>query len=328
MAKDRVQAIANRITTDTRNPVSVKEAAALAGLEGEDILELIFRARRIAVAFKKDDIFTCSILNAKSGKCSQDCAFCAQSGHYQTGVTAYPLLSRARMVKRALDMDRVGATHFSMVTSGYTLTDREIDRICETAFEIKNRTQLKVCCSLGMLNREQAQRLKQSGVSTYHHNLETAQSFFSKICTTHAYEEDIDTIKTAAAAGLNVCSGGVLGLGESWQQRIELAFALKKLNIDSIPINFLNPIAGTPLQDQPLLSPLEALKCIALFRFIHPRADIIVCGGREPVLRDYRSWLFLAGANGLMIGNYLTTQGRKLQMDLDLVREMQSLRKL
>ncbi len=327
MTKTTVFTIADQILTDKKFSVSPKEAKTLAGLKGKNILDLIFCAHRITAAFKKDDIFTCSILNAKSGNCSEDCAFCAQSSHHNAQIAVYPLLSRAKMVKRAKEMDRVHATHFSMVTSGYRLTDREIDRICETAFEIKSQTQLKVCCSLGMLNLNQARRLKQSGVTTYHHNLETAQSFFSKICTTHAYPEDIDTIQAAASAGLRVCCGGILGLGESWAQRIELAFTLKKLNIQSIPINFLNPIAGTPLQDRPLMPPLEALKCIALFRFIHPSADITICGGREPALRDFQSWLFLSGANGLMIGNYLTTQGRDISMDLDLMDAWRSLRK-
>jgi biotin synthase len=167
-----------------------------------------------------------------------------------------------------------------------------------------------------------ARQLKESGITTYHHNLETARSHFDKICTTHDYDEDVATVQIAQSAGLKVCSGGILGLGESWEQRVELAFTLKELDVDSIPINFLNAIPGTPMETRPLLSPMEALKCIALFRMINPEKDITICGGRERTLRDYQSWIFLAGANGFMIGDYLTTKGRNTAMDIEMIKDM------
>jgi biotin synthase len=212
-----------------------------------------------------------------------------------------------------------------MVTSGYMLTDKELDIICHSAAAIHKQTALTVCASLGMLTEAMALRLKEGGIAVYHHNLETARSFFDNVCTTHNYEEDIITVKIAKAAGMNICSGGILGLGETWEQRVELAFTLKELDVDGIPINFLNPIAGTRMEDRSLLKPLEALKCIAIFRFVHPDKNILICGGREVTLRDYQSWGMLAGANGLMIGNYLTTQGRSIKTDIDMVKDHQAL---
>jgi biotin synthase len=166
-----------------------------------------------------------------------------------------------------------------------------------------------------------AQSLCQSGVSNYHHNLETARSHFNQICTTHSYDDDIQTLILAQKAGMRVCSGGIMGLGESWSQRIEMATALKELDVDSIPINFLNPIAGTPFEQRPLISPMTALKCIALFRIVNPEKDIVVCGGREVTLKDFQSWVFLAGASGLMVGNYLTTCGRNIEIDMEMIAQ-------
>ena len=184
-----------------------------------------------------------------------------------------------------------------------------------------------LCVSIGMLDEKMAKKLVSSGISNFHHNLETARSYFNQICTTHDYDEDIETIQIAAASGLNVCSGGIMGLGETWEQRVELAFTLKELNVRSIPLNFLNPVKGTKFENRPLMSPLDALKCIALYRFIHPDKDITICGGREPVLKDFQSWVFMAGANGLMIGNYLTTKGRHTGMDLEMMDSWRRLRK-
>lgn len=322
-----ILSITENIINNSGATISEDDALTLTRVPDADLIDLLTGAHKLTTTYKKEDVFTCTIINAKSGKCSQDCAFCAQSGHHHTGVPVYPLLSREDMIKNALEMDKIGATHFSMVTSGYRLKNDEIDIICDTTQEIKQKTRLTVCCSLGMLAPDQAKRLHLSGITNYHHNLETAESYFDQICTTHAYAEDIDTLKIAADAGLRVCSGCIFGLGESWDQRVELAFALKQAHVTRIPINFLNPIPGTKLQYLPLLSPFDALKCIALIRFIHPHADITICGGRELTLKDYQSWVFMAGANGLMIGNYLTTKGRNLQMDLDMVDAWRRLRK-
>lgn len=317
--------ITEKILTDTTYAVSEKEALLLSDVEGDDIIDLLACANRITSAFLPKEIFTCTIINAKSGHCSQDCAFCAQSAHHTTNISTYPLLDKAEMVANAREMEKNGATYFSMVTSGERLTDAEIDTICSATKEIKDKTRLTVCGSLGMLTDNQAQALKQSGMTNYHHNLETAESFFDQICTTHTYAEDIETVKAATSSGLLACSGCILGLGESWAQRVELAFTLKELKVNRIPINFLNPIPGTRLEHQPPLSPMDALKSIALFRFINPKTDITICGGREHTLKDFQSWIFMAGANGVMVGNYLTTRGRDMQMDLEMIDTWQQL---
>ena len=308
-------------------PISMEDALALTRLSGDDIPDLLTCAHKITAANLQGDIFTCTIINAKSGMCSQDCAFCAQSAHHKTHVRIYPLMDEKDMTARALVMAAAGATYFSMVTSGERLTDNEIDVICAATAEIKSKTSLTVCGSLGLLTRDQAERLKKSGMTNYHHNLETAESFFPRICTTHTYAEDIETLKAATSSGMHACSGGILGLGESWEQRVELAFTLKKLGAHRIPLNFLHPIPGTRLEHQSPLSPMDALKAIALFRFIHPKTDITICGGREHTLKDYQSWIFMAGANGVMIGNYLTTQGRDMGMDLEMIDTWQRLRR-
>lgn len=307
-------------------PVSLEDALAITRIDGSDIVDLLACAHRVTEAHLPKEIFTCTIINAKSGRCSQDCAFCAQSAHHRTGVRTYPLMDKNDMVQRAMAMAAAKATYFSMVTSGERLSDIEIDVICAATADIKAKTGLTVCGSLGLLTGDQAKRLRDSGMTNYHHNLETAESFFPSICTTHAYAEDIDTLKAARAAGLRVCSGGILGLGETWEQRVELAFTLKNIGVDRIPLNFLHPIPGTRLEHQPPLAPMDALKSIALFRFILPATDITICGGREHTLRDYQSWIFMAGANGVMIGNYLTTRGRDTGMDVDMIATWQGLR--
>lgn len=306
-------------------PIAWEDAVALTRLSGDDMVPLMACAHQITTAHLSREIFTCTIINAKSGRCSQDCAFCAQSVHHQTGIRTYPLLDKREMTARAMEMAAAGATYFSMVTSGERLTDREIDVICAAASEIKEKTALTVCGSLGLLTTRQAEKLKNSGMTNYHHNLETAESFFPRICTTHAYAQDIDTLQAAKDAGMCACSGGILGLGESWEQRVEMAFTLKTLGVQRIPLNFLHPIPGTRLEHQPPLSPMDALKAIALFRFIHPKTDITICGGREHTLKDYQSFLFMAGANGVMIGNYLTTRGRDMEMDLQMIDTWQRL---
>ncbi len=325
MFNKKIISITEKIMKETGYSISYEEACELAALPEKDALDLIVCANKIRTEFKKNNVFTCSIINAKSGSCSENCAFCAQSAHHKTKIDTYPLLSKQELVDNAIHMHKAGATKYSMVTSGYMLTDKDIETICRAATIIKEKTDLTICASLGMLTELTAKQLKESGITTYHHNLETARSYFGRICTTHDYDEDIHTVKIAESAGLKTCCGGILGLGETWEQRVELAFTLKELGVDSIPINFLNPVPGTRMEKRPLMSPLEALKSVALFRFINPEKDITICGGREVTLRDYQSWIFMAGANGLMLGNYLTTKGRSVKMDIDMIEEFRDL---
>jgi biotin synthase len=317
-----ITATAEQIMENPDYSISFEEACRLAEDSELRPVDLIACADAIRTHYQENRIFTCAIRNAKSGHCRENCAFCAQSAHHRTQIQTYPLLGEEELVQDALRMQAGGATHYSMVTSGFALTDEELDRICRAAETIGKQTDLDICASLGVLTKARARRLKDSGVVRYHHNLETGRSHFAEICTTHDYEDDLDTLRVARAAGLEVCSGGIMGLGESWAQRVELAFTLRELEVDSVPINFLNPISGTRMENRALLPPMEALRCIALFRFIHPRKDITVCGGRGVTLKDYQSWVFMAGANGLMIGDYLTTKGRSVEMDMAMIAAM------
>jgi biotin synthase len=321
--------VAHRITTIAdaimESPVGVLDQATacrLAALSETHPLAFFRSAGKIRERYLGKEVFACAIVNAKSGMCAQDCAFCAQSLHHDTGVDTYPLRGSTAMVRRAREMKAAGASRFSMVTSGMGLTEAEVATVCRTAGRVRREVGLEVCASLGMLTPDLAHRLLDSGVTRYHHNLETARSFFPKICTTHDYEEDLETVRIAKKAGMAVCAGGILGLGESWQQRVELAFTLRELEVDSVPLNFLNPIPGTRLAGRSLSKPMTALRYIALFRFILPEQEIPICGGRAETLKDFQSWIFLAGASGLMVGNYLTTKGRKVADDMEMIGEL------
>jgi biotin synthase len=227
-----------------------------------------------------------------------------------------------QMLHKAQEAEAMGARRFSIVTSGKALTEKELEKVVQALRLIKEKTGLALCASVGMMTKHTALLLKEAGLSRYHHNLETAPSFFPHICTTHRYEEDLDALRNAQEAGLEVCSGGIFGLGESLEQRLELAFTLREMEVDSAALNFLNPIPGTPLERTNALTPLEILKSVALFRFILPDRDIRICGGREFGLRDLHPLIFWAGANGIMIGNYLTTRGRDHQADLQMIQDL------
>jgi biotin synthase len=252
----------------------------------------------------------CVIVNAKSGKCSEDCAFCSQAGRAATGVASYPLLSKAKLVAAAKDAANAGAARFSLVTSGRgVLSPREQGAVVAAVAAIREAVPLKVCASLGIVDRAFLQDLKAAGLWRFHHNLEAAASFFPRICSTHTYAQRLATVAAAHEAGLSVCAGGILGLGETVAQRWELAQAIGDLPVDAIPLNFLHPLPGTPLAGRPLLAPLEALKAVVAFRLRFPKRSLIICGGRQLTLRSLSPLIFAAGANAVMTGDYLTTRG-------------------
>ncbi len=265
--------------------------------------------------------FACAILNVKSGHCGENCAFCSQSSHHKADIQSYPFLGFDEIFSRVEKMTNRGLTYLGLVTSGGSLPEKEFAVLLRLAEEVTRRFDIKLCASIGLLNTSGAARMKQAGFTSLHHNLETSPSYFDSICTTHTLAERIETVKAAREAGLRVCSGGIFGLGESWAQRAELASLLATLPVDSIPINFLIPIKGTPLGDRPLISPADALKTIILFRYLHPDKDIIICGGREHILKDLRHLCFSAGANAIMTGDYLTSQGSAIQSDMTAMRE-------
>ncbi len=305
------------------NGISAEEARQLSELRHEDLVRLFELTNTVRYHFKGNGVNICSIVNAKSGSCPEDCRFCAQSAHYTTDVKGYSLLSADIVVDRAKHSQEWGARGFSIVTSGYGIDNQtDLKEVARAIKGIAEQTPLYRCASLGILTEQELMYLKNAGLTKYHHNLETSRSFFSSVCSTHPYEDDIEAVRNARHAGLEVCCGGVFGVGESWDQRIELALTLKELGVDSVPINFLNPIKGTPLGDVHLLTPIECLKIISIFRLMLPEKDIVVCGGREVNLRDMQSMIFYAGANGMMVGGYLTTQGRSVDVDLDMIRDL------
>jgi biotin synthase len=318
-----MQAFIEKCIQEALNGKGMTPSAAQELLGAEDAFSrLLFGACRIRDHYHGHGVKLCAIVNAKSGRCPEDCAFCAQSALHQTQIEVYPLMGPQQILHKAREARAMGARRFSIVTSGKALTEKELEQVAQTIGLLKKETGLVLCASLGMLTEGRAHRLKEAGLSRYHHNLETASSFFPRICTTHEYEEDLDTLRMAQRAGLEVCSGGIFGLGESPEQRLELAFTLREMGVDSVALNFLNPIPGTPLEKANPLTPLEILQFIALFRFILPDKDIRICGGREFGLRDLHPLLFWAGANGIMIGNYLTTRGRDYQADWQMIQDL------
>jgi biotin synthase len=299
-----------------------KDALVLYEHGRENLFGLLSAASEIREHYKGKAISLCAIINAKSGRCAEDCAFCAQSAHHRTDGPVYELVSADEIIESARKAREDGAHMFGIVTSGTEIGSvREWSEITRAVTEIKG-SGIDPCASLGMLNKQQAHALKKAGLYRYHHNLETSRSFFHSICSTHEYEEDIQTVRAAKEAGLSTCSGGIIGLGEQMEHRIELALTLKELDVDSIPLNILNPIPGTPLANTAPLHPLEILMTVALFRFILADKDIKLCGGKEKNLRQLLPLGLVAGCNSLMTGNYLTTTGRDTQLDLEMIRDL------
>jgi len=305
------------------NTLTPGEAEKLYGIPDHEILTLFTTANRIKIRCFGNHVDLCSLINAKSGNCPENCAFCSQSIHNKANINKYDLTSKETILTRALEMERAGAHRFCIVISGRMIS-RQMERrkILESIELIKRKTQLRTCASLGFLDQKWAENLVNSGLDRYHHNLETARSFYHRICTTHSYDQRIETVHIAADAGLEICCGGIWGLGESTGQRIELAFALRKLPIDSIPINLLNPIPGTRLENMPLEPPLNHLKMVSVYRLLFPKTEIRFAGGREINLRQLQPLGLLAGANGLMIGHYLTTLGRSTQEDISMLNDL------
>jgi biotin synthase len=258
----------------------------------------------------------CAILNARSGKCSEDCVFCAQSSHYRTDIMVSDIPSIDSVLSYARLVESYGVKRFSLVTSGKGISDRDLKRLITIFHKLKEQTQLSLCASLGIITLEQAKRLKESGVSRYHHNLETGEKYFPHICTTHSYKERVKTIMNAMEAGLEICSGGLIGLGESFDDRIEMASKLKELSVKSIPINALMPIKGTPMQNNAIITDSDFLKTVALFRCINPDATIRFAGGRTLFNIKTQMQSLKCGFNGMMVGNYLTREGMEIESDI------------
>ena len=306
------------------NSLTPEDALRLTAAHGPDLYLLFAEAARIREHFKGNSASLCSIINAKSGRCPENCAFCAQSASHSTATQVYPLVDEEQIVACAKSAEQNGARCYGIITSGTGIQPgAELERICRAVRRIKAETGIDPSCSLGILDVETALLLKEAGMVTYHHNLETSRSFFPNICTTHDYENDVDTIRAVKRAGLKVCCGGIFGLGEEFSHRVEMAETLRELDVDTVPINFLNPVEGTRLADADFLTPMECLKIIAIYRFMLPEKSLTVCGGRERNLRELQSWIFLAGASGMMTGNYLTTPGRAPEQDRQMLADLE-----
>ena len=289
-----------------------------------DIMDLLSWANRIRERYKGNKIHLCSIVNVKAGGCPENCKFCAQSALYETESPRYGLIEPGAARAAADEAGANGVAALGLVAAWRGLEEGPVlDEICRCFEDLKQRGKTRPDASLGMIRDPQvAERLKQSGVEVYNHNLETSERFFPEVCTTHTYQERVQTIRHLQRAGIKICSGGILGLGESRDDRCELAFALKELGAHFVPINILNPIAGTPFARQAPLTPLEILKSIACFRFILPRQEIMLAGGRTVNLRDAQSLIFMAGASALMVGNYLTTLNQPVEKDLQMLKDL------
>ena len=299
------------------------EAFSLTDLPDNYVPLLLGVANLVREKFTGNKVDTCEIINARSGNCSEDCIFCAQSAHHRTTCPTYPLLQQDEILSAAKEAEGNGASRFCIVTAGCgSKHDTDFPDILKAIEKIGRETTIDRCCSLGILEPEHVEALKKAGITRYHHNLEGSRSFFPQICTTHTYDERVATVRLVKAAGLQTCVGGLFGLGETWRQRIELAFELKELDVDSVPMNILNPVPGTPLANKPVMRPWDILKLFAIYRLILPTKILRFAGGRERALGELLPLGFVAGINGMLIGNYLTTEGQKPAETMHTVRQL------
>jgi biotin synthase len=324
-------ALANKIMAGYQ--ISAAEAQQLTLIPEGESSDLRAQAHRINLHFKGNQVHTCTILNGKSGRCSEDCGFCTQSVSATCeGVEYYPLMSETQMQEAAQAAIDSGVDRFSVVTAGKAMSAAQVQRVADALAGIPApggeqgeiaTGKTRWCASLGILSAEKLQLLKDAGVSRFHHNLETARSHFDQVVTTHSYDDRVATIKAAHQVGMSVCAGGIFGLGETDAQAVEMALDLRELQVESVPLNFLLPAAGTRLEQVERLTPLRCLKLVAIYRMILPQADILICGGREANLQELHPLVLQSGANGIMTGNYLTKQGRTLGQDKAMLDALQ-----
>lgn len=310
-------------------PLTREEALFILNIDDLYVPFLVHLAQKIKRHyFPENEIEFCSIINAKSGACSEDCKFCAQSKFYKTPINIYNLVPVEEMVEGAIRGVEYGANRYCIVLSGKRATPEEVDRIVEAVKEIKNEgLPINVCVSAGTLDEESLRKLKEAGVKRINHNLETSQRFFKEIVTTHTWEERYETIKRVKEVGLSTCSGGIFGMGETNEDRVDMALTYRELEVDSIPLNFLMPIEGTPMENAAGVEVMEALKIIGMFRFTNPKAELRLCGGREQNLRDFHGMAVLM-TNAMMVGGYLTRAGRDIKKDYQLLKDLKAERKV
>jgi biotin synthase len=315
----RWNALAGRVLDG--EPATADEALAVLSSSDDELLGLLDAAFRIRLRHHGRDVRLHVLRNAKSGLCPEDCSFCSQSVVHHTGVNRYRLQSADELVAGAHEAHRMGAVKYCMVTATRGPSDRELDTICDAVRRIKAEVPINVCTSLGILKDGQAERLAAAGVTRFNHNLESSRRFFPQICSTHSFEERVATVRRVRAAGMEACCGGIMGLGETPEDRVALALELRALEVESIPVNFLDPRPGTPLAHAPRLSPPDCLRALAMMRFVNPSRDIRVAGGREVNLRHMQP-LALYPANSMFVNGYLTTPGAGWEADIRMIEDL------
>jgi len=317
---DKIDQITRRILNNGQ--MDINEGQWMIRLDKDYLPWLMAGADRIRKTFRGNEIETCAISNVRSGNCSENCNFCAQSAHHNSSAPSYNYIPEEQLLEQARRARSWGASDFGVVSKGWGVrSNTEMNKLAQYVDTLSDGSDIGRCASLGALDKDTAKQLKSLGMENYHHNLECAESYFDKICTTHTYQENIDTIRNAQDAGLRVCAGGILGMGENLDQRIELAATLREIGVQSVPLNFLNPQAGTPFATLTPMQPLEILNNIAVFRYMLPQAEIRIAGGRQ-FLGDMQSMIFMAGASGVMIGDYLTTVGRQVEDDIRMLKDL------
>ncbi len=303
------------------NTISLDEAERL--ISTNNLIKLADSANLITRKFSQDSVDVETLLNAKSGNCPEDCSFCAQSTFYETGIIKYPLLPDEIILDRAIEAKINGAASFCLVCAYREPPQYEFEKICKVIERLRKEVDLDINVSLGFMTPERAQRLKSLGVKRYNHNLETSESFFSEICKTHDFADRVETARIVKDAGLELCCGGIIGMGETPKQRIELAFSLSALEPDEVPINILIPRKGTPKElDNYSINPLDIIRTIAVWRFIMPKTILKIAGGREVYFKDNGRLALQAGANGIITGGYLTTNGNAPNKDIQMIHEI------
>ncbi|HYY86552.1 MAG TPA: biotin synthase BioB [Nitrososphaeraceae archaeon] len=303
------------------NSISFDEAEKL--ISTDNLIKLADCANFITRRFNHETVDVESLINAKSGNCPEDCSFCAQSTFYETGITKYPLLNDEVILEKAREAEKSGSASFCLVCAYREPSQNDFEKICNIIEKLRNQVNLDINVSLGFMTSERAKRLKSLGVKRYNHNLEASETFFSKICNTHDYSDRVNTAKTVKEAGLELCCGGIIGMGESKRQRIELAFSLSALEPDEVPINILIAREGTPKElDNCSIDPADIIRTIAVWRFIMPKTILKIAGGREAHFNDGGKLALQAGANGIITGGYLTTNGNEPSKDIKMIHEI------
>ncbi|MDA7559821.1 biotin synthase BioB [Verrucomicrobia bacterium] len=321
--RDRIHALADRIMAG--GSVDRDEALWMFHLESQaDITDLMSAANRLREHFKGNKIHLCSIVNAKAGGCSENCKFCSQSAAYTTESPRYGFIDPEPVSEASKEAEQNNVTAVGLVAAWKGLREGPVlDEVCDRIREMAADGKVRPDASLGLIDSQQvADRLKDAGLACYGHNLESSRRFFPEHCTTHTFEDRLQTIKYLKNAGIKICSGGIIGMGETREDRCDMAMQLREIGASVVPVNFLNPIEGTPYETMKPLAPMEILKTIACFRFILPQQEIMVAGGRTVNLRDLQSMVFMAGASALMVGNYLTTLNQPAEQDLQMLKDL------